>query len=156
MAPPQSLCPLLLTLLLTILPLLTHAHGDHSQQPLSDFAESDWATWHLASEHHISNFDARSFFALHDYDTDYKWEPQEIRRTYGMADGSTDGLGGSGASGNPDEARKREVEARVLELFDTNRDGVISVDEFEGAWKAGKRLPDFGVGSGCSLCWFVS
>lgn len=62
-----------------------------------------------------------------------------------MADGNTDGLGGPGATGNPDETRKKEVERAVLELFDANADGFLSVWEWEEGLKAGKRLPDFGV-----------
>lgn len=99
----------------------------------------------MESEHHINSFDASSFFHLHDYDSDAIWEPLEIRRTYGMADGSTDGMGGSGASGDPNETRKQEVVKDVLARFDTNGDGVVQRQEFVEAWGRGERLKDFGV-----------
>lgn len=33
----------------------------------------------------------------------------------------------------------------MLDVFDFDKDGVISWDEWVKGWKAGQRLPDFGV-----------
>lgn len=144
--PPSTKRPTvaLLSLLLIILDTTTTLAAT-AQQPLAD-STTDWATEHMISEHHINNFDASSFFHLHDYDSDSVWEPLEIRRTYGMADHSTDGVGGSGATGNPSEARKREIVKDVLDRFDANKDGMVQRSEFVDAWGRGERLKDFGVG----------
>lgn len=105
----------------------------------------DWATAHMLSEHHISNFDPQSFFTLHDYDADSRWEASEIRRTYGLADDSTDGLGGPGATPGTSEQKKKEVVDRVLALFDDDNNGDISMHEWMSGISKGNRLPDFGV-----------
>ena len=143
----------LLPLLLTLIPEI-YAHGNHDKQaplgPVNPENPNDWATVHMASEHHISNFDPTSFFHLHDYDSDGIWEVEEIRRTYGLAAGSTDGMGHSGATGNPSEEDKKKVEKDILRLFDKDGDGEIDLKEWQESIKAGKRLPDFGV----SLCFW--
>ena len=121
------------------------AHGEPPQVPIG---AEDWATLHMTSEHHISNFDPLSFFNLHDYDTDGIWEPQEILRTYGMAPGSTDGVGGPGATGNVDENRRNEIVQTTLADFDTNGDGVIQKEEWVEGSRQGRRLRDWGHGPG--------
>ena len=117
----------------------TTAHNE--QQPLSE----DWATKHMQSEHHITSFEPNAFFAMHDFDADGYWEAPEIRRTYGLAPGSTNGVGGPGAEGNPNEEKKQEVESKVLNDFDIDGDGKVSRQEWGTAWGNGKRLKDFGV-----------
>lgn len=120
---------------------LTSAHGAHesrAQVPLDADADAsaDWATRHMIVEHHISNFDPTSFFKLHDFDSDGVWEDSEIRRTYGLEDVSNKDV---------TEQRKQEVVSRVLELFDTNRDGFISATEWMAGIGRGEVLPDLGV-----------
>lgn len=90
-------------------------------------------------EHHISNFDAASFFTLHDYDADGRWEPEEILRTYGLMDESNKHV---------TDDRKSEIIREVLELADQDQDGVISREEFEYLIRFGKTLPDLGTGPG--------
>ena len=137
----------LATLLTSVLLLAPSAlaHGNHIQDPIG---AEDWATLHMISEHHISNFDPLSFFNLHDYDTDGIWEPQEILRTYGMAPGSTDGTGGPGATGHIDDHRKDEIVQTTMHDFDTNKDGVIQKDEWVEGNKRGMKLRDWGHGPG--------
>ncbi|RJE20678.1 Secretory pathway protein Ssp120 [Aspergillus sclerotialis] len=115
---------------------LVNAHGSHDspQNP-----SGDWATWHMQEEHHIDNFDAASFFTLHDYDSSGAWTPEEIRRTYGLDDVSNSGL---------PEDRKQQVVQQVLSLFDRSNLGVITRDDWMAAIAAGKRLPNFGLGPG--------
>ncbi len=91
-------------------------------------------------EHHITSFDATSFFHLHDFDASRTLDPSEIRRTYGLEDVDT--------AGHISEGQKRDVVRKVLELFDTDRSGAISVQEWEEGERAGKRLPHFGFGAG--------
>ncbi len=74
-------------MLLPLLPLTlaligcAQAHEDHEQQPIDP--DADWATRHMAEEHHITAFDAGSFFTLHDYDSSNEWTPEDILKTYG-------------------------------------------------------------------------
>ncbi|KAI4181605.1 MAG: hypothetical protein LQ348_004999 [Seirophora lacunosa] len=126
-------------LLLPLLPTPLLAHSGHGQAPLTTPSESDWATRHLAEEHHISNFDAGAFFTLHDFDSSLSWTPDEIRRLYGLDDESQRGV---------DEAKKAEVVRRTLETFDADGDGAIQRGEWMDGWRAGKRLEDFGLGPG--------
>lgn len=155
----------LAALIAALLPSQLLAHGTHDspnvaspQQPLDTFADrlaltQDWTTAHMESEHHISYFDSATFFSLHDYDDDGAWEPEEILRTYGLAPGSTDGVGGPGAAlanGDPvPEDRKHSIINDVLARFDANEDRSISKEEFTQAWDTrGERLKDWGIGPG--------
>jgi hypothetical protein len=128
-----------LTLLL-VLVLLTLAHSDHSQAPLSP--SNDWATRHLAEEHHISNFDAGAFFSLHDYDSSGGWTADEVSRTYGLDDESMKDVGAE---------KRREVVEDVMRRFDRDGDGVVGRGEWMEGWRGGERLQDFGVGGAHSL-----
>lgn len=93
-----------------------------------------------AEEHHATDFDASSFFALHDYDSDGSWEPSEIQRTYGLMDESNKHV---------TDARRQEVVDEVLRLADNNKDGVVSRDEFDVFINHEHgTLPDFGTGPG--------
>ncbi|KAI0133326.1 putative calcium ion binding protein [Hypoxylon sp. NC0597] len=116
------------------------AHGDHggSQKPLVN-ENANWMTKHMAEEHHISDFDASSFFVLHDYDADGHWEAEEILRTYGLMDESNKGV---------PQSRRDEIERELLRLLDTNRDGFVTRDEFVAFINSGKTLPDMGTGPG--------
>lgn len=94
----------------------------------------------LVEEHHAADFDASSFFALHDFDSDGQWEGSEILRTYGLMDESNKHV---------TEARKTEIVNEVLRLIDNNKDGVINRDEFEVFINhESGTLPDFGTGPG--------
>ncbi|KAK7947896.1 calcium-binding protein [Apiospora aurea] len=116
------------------------AHGDHggSQKPMVD-EKADWMTKHMAEEHHIADFDASSFFALHDYDADGHWEHEEIQRTYGLMDESNAGV---------PQSRKADIAHEVASLMDTDHDGFVSRAEFVDFINAGKTLPDMGTGPG--------
>ncbi|KAK3941701.1 calcineurin B-like protein 4 [Diplogelasinospora grovesii] len=120
-----------------------YAHGDHGeghgQKPIVD-ANASWMTKHMAEEHHATDFDASSFFALHDFDGDGTWEPQEILRTYGLMDDSNKHV--------PQE-RRDEIVREIMRLIDTNGDGLVSRDEFTHFINVGgKTLPDMGTGPG--------
>ncbi|KAG8527679.1 uncharacterized protein KY384_007832 [Bacidia gigantensis] len=111
----------------------------HEQAPLSS-DEADWATLHMAEEHHIANLDPASFFTLHDYDSNGLWSKEEVRRTYGLDDESTKEV---------TKEKKDEVVKTVIDIFDKDGDGVVSRDEWMKGWRdEGKRLPDFGTGPG--------
>lgn len=127
--------PLRVVPLLCLFIPLSSSHSGHEQVPLQ--SEGDWATFHMAEEHHIANMDPPSFFSLHDYDYNGVWTRDEIRRTYGLDDESAK---------NIDSAKKDSVVDTVMSIFDKSGDGTIDRDEFlDGWWQDGKRLPDFGV-----------
>ena len=116
-----------------------HAGGSHDQQPIQSQPQQgeDWASKHMAEEHHLSTYDPGSFFTLHDYDSSGKWTADDIRRTYGLKDESAKGIS---------EEKKVEVVRRVLELFDEDGDGRVARVEWLKGVGRGVRLPDFGVG----------
>ncbi|OIW27729.1 hypothetical protein CONLIGDRAFT_634069 [Coniochaeta ligniaria NRRL 30616] len=114
-------------------------HGeDHGQQPLVA-GDANWMTTHMAEEHHISDFDAASFFTLHDYDADGNWEPLEIQRTYGLMDESNKHI-------TPE--RRAEISREVMGMLDANGDGRVDQDEFKRFIAEGNTLPDVGTGPG--------
>lgn len=118
------------------------AHGDHgggSQKPAVD-ENASWMEKHMAEEHHTTGFDAASFFALHDFNSDGNWEPDEILRTYGLMDESNKHV---------TDARKAEIVRDVLALFDKNADGRLTRDDFVQAIDVERKtLPDMGTGPG--------
>ncbi|KAH0834481.1 hypothetical protein AYO21_08369 [Fonsecaea monophora] len=117
---------------------LASAHGSHSQEELANPAE-DWALYHMQEEHHISNFDPASFFALHDFNNDGAWTPDEVRRTYGLDDESL--------IATPADAKDRAV-LNVFKLFDPHSTGLITRDQWLEGIRSGKKLPDSGLGPG--------
>ncbi|KAH9896374.1 putative calcium ion binding protein [Xylariomycetidae sp. FL2044] len=116
------------------------AHGNHgeSQKPMVG-EDADWMTKHMAEEHHISEFDASSFFTLHDYDADGKWEPEEMLRTYGLFDESNAGVPAS---------RRDAIQAELLRLLDADGDRSVSRAEFAAFVGSGNTLPDLQTGPG--------
>ena len=138
MRQPLSTIPCLFLTLIISPPLITaHSGGHHDpQQQVLENQDTDWATFHMIEEHHISNLDPGAFFSLHDYDSSTAWTPGEILRTYGLDDAS---------SRDVPESKRQEVVRGVLELFDQNGDGIVSRDEWVVGWGRGARLPDFGV-----------
>ncbi|KAK0622188.1 putative calcium-binding protein [Lasiodiplodia hormozganensis] len=113
------------------------AHGEHGSPEVP--ADADWATRHMAEEHHIATFDASTFFTLHDYDSTGKWSPDDVRKTYGLLDES--------AATIP-QSKKDEVVKIVFQLFDKDDSGDISKEEYVEATNNGVKLPDFGTGPG--------
>jgi len=119
---------------------LASAHGGVAhQKPLQVDPDADWATRHMAEEHHIGNFDPASFFTLHDYDDNGSWEQKEILKTYGMEDET--------AKDVPQE-KKDEILKEILKLIDENNNGVLEKDEWNRFTEKGGSLPDFGLGPG--------
>ncbi|KAF1924319.1 uncharacterized protein M421DRAFT_72908 [Didymella exigua CBS 183.55] len=114
-----------------------HGGGDHSQIVVAP--DADWATRHMAEEHHISGFDAATFFSLHDYDSTGVWTAPDIRRTYGLSDPSSAGIS---------ETKKEMVVQTILDMFDIDKNGEISLQEFQTKDSQNTKLPDFGFGPG--------
>lgn len=119
--------------------LLRHAqaHGNHDQQPVA--ADADWATRHMAEEHHINSFDAGSFFNLHDYDSTNEWTLDDLLKTYGLRDESTNHISISD---------KKNAMQKVIDLYDRDASGTVSFAEYTIGEAQGIKLPDFGYGPG--------
>ena len=109
------------------------AHGGHDQQPIP--ADANWASKHMAEEHHITAFDAGSFFNLHDYDSSNEWTTEDILKTYGLKDESTQHIS---------QQEKDKAVKQVIDLFDLDRSGTISFAEYVNGVEHGIALPDFG------------
>ncbi|KAI9744850.1 MAG: hypothetical protein M1818_001775 [Claussenomyces sp. TS43310] len=118
---------------------LATAHGGEHQKPIAVPADANWATRHMAEEHHISNFDAGAFFTMHDFNQDGSWDAGEILKLYGLKDESTKDV--------PPE-RRDEVVSTVLKLVDLDGDGTITKDEWMRFNANEDTLPDFGLGPG--------
>ncbi|KAI9834156.1 MAG: hypothetical protein M1826_005267 [Phylliscum demangeonii] len=114
------------------------AHSGTEQRSASS-AEADWATRHMAAEHHITNYDAGAFFTLHDFDGSGDWSAAEIVRTYGLEDESTKHVS---------QEKKDEVVRKVMDLIDFDKNGRIDRAEWMRFSAEKGRLPDFGLGDG--------
>ncbi|KAL5116487.1 hypothetical protein ACEQ8H_005608 [Pleosporales sp. CAS-2024a] len=114
-----------------------HGSGEHAQVVVAP--DADWQTRHMAEEHNIAGFDAAGFFHLHDYDSTGVWTAADIKRTYGLEDPSTSHVS---------QTKKDMVAQTVLDMFDINKDGEISLSEFVQKDRDNVRLPDFGLGPG--------
>ncbi|KAI9902033.1 hypothetical protein N3K66_003850 [Trichothecium roseum] len=128
------------TVILAGLVGLAAAHGDHggSKAPVVP-ADANWMTKHMAEEHHLDGWDAGAFFALHDYNSDGKWQGDELLRTYGLYDESNKAV---------TQRRRDEILQALLDLLDANRDGHVSKAEWAQFMDDGKTLPDMGTGPG--------
>ncbi|KAG0645769.1 putative calcium-binding [Hyphodiscus hymeniophilus] len=119
---------------------LVAAHGGAHQKPLQVDPEADWATRHMAEEHHIANFDPASFFTLHDYDGNGFWDTSEILKTYGMDDPSAKDVS---------QEQKDKIVREIMEMFDRNGNNIVEREEWMEVVGEGKgTLPDFGLGPG--------
>lgn len=93
----------------------------------------------LTTRKDISNFDASSFFTLHDFNNDGLWTDDEIRRMYGLDDVSLK---------TTPEQTKTDAVKKVMSMFDPDGTGQITRPQFLQHIKSGKSLPDFGLGPG--------
>lgn len=87
----------------------------------------------------MDNWDAGSFFTLHDYNSDGVWQVDEILRTYGLMDESNKGVS---------QSRKDLVVKELLGLLDSDGDGSVSREEWMAFSDADQTLPDMGTGPG--------
>ncbi|KAF2664877.1 secretory pathway protein Ssp120 [Microthyrium microscopicum] len=113
------------------------AHVGH-QVPIAP-KDADWATQHMAEEHHLNGFDPQTLFVMHDFKSAGFWSTTDIRRMYGLLDKSAKDI---------PEDKKESAAQHILKLFDTDKDGSVSNKEFLDGWSQGVRLPDLGFGPG--------
>ncbi|KAL2759632.1 hypothetical protein ACRALDRAFT_1074155 [Sodiomyces alcalophilus JCM 7366] len=115
------------------------AHGSYVGQSPTVADDANWMTRHMAEEHHIADWDAKSFFALHDYNSDGSWQIDEVMRTYGLMDDSNKDM---------PQDKKLRIGREVIELIDSDGDGLVSRAEWDDYIEAGETLPDMGTGPG--------
>ncbi|CAH0031967.1 hypothetical protein V2G26_001214 [Clonostachys chloroleuca] len=119
---------------------LAVAHGDGTRNPVPKVPENaNWITKHMAEEHHMAGWDDSAFFSLHDYNSDGRWQGDEILRTYGLMDDSNKHVSAE---------RRKQILDDVVRLIDTDGDGQVTLAEWLSYTKSGKTLPDMGTGPG--------
>ncbi|CAK9441488.1 uncharacterized protein LODBEIA_P53560 [Lodderomyces beijingensis] len=130
------------------------AHGDHSQTVLKQKpADKRWQDWHMLEEHNIVEYDGETFFTMHDLKGMGSWDRTDILNIYGLVHEQIIG-DGSGVGQNRIEitpAVQEMVVESIYKLFDKNKDGLISRDEWLQFHNNGGELPDFGYGQGHHL-----
>ncbi|EPS40027.1 hypothetical protein H072_6146 [Dactylellina haptotyla CBS 200.50] len=137
----------LLSTLTSAAVVLAHGSAPHRDEP--NLEHLDWGTKHMIAEHHFEMFDPESFFIMHDFDQSHTWTHDEILRTYGIHPYKGYLYDDTGHEGNviPYETRE-DIVKQIMELMDLDHDSAITMEEFKHAWESGKRLPDFGYGTG--------
>ena len=93
----------------------------------------------ISEEHHITSFDAGSFFRLHDYDGTGEWAAEDLLKTYGLKDESTNHIS---------QEEKDKGIRLVINLFDRDGSYTISFREYVDGIAQGLELPDLGFGPG--------
>ncbi|KAI1330592.1 putative secretory pathway protein Ssp120 [Xylariaceae sp. FL0255] len=116
---------------------LAHGGGHDPKPTVPD--DANWMTKHMAEEHHITDFDTSSFFTIHDYNGNGRWESDEMLRTYGLMDESNKDITTTAREG---------FRKQLLDLLDKNNDGIVSRNEFSDFISNGGELPDLGTGPG--------
>lgn len=126
--------------------VLVHGHGVPSNPGDS------WQVRHMKEEHGFDEFDALSFFQLHDLDGSDVWSKSDILNLYGLLNqefvGDGSGMGNHDQSTDIKEETKKRVLDSVLTLVDYDKNGEISLKEWKRFSDAGNELPDFGLGPG--------
>ncbi|TFK26749.1 hypothetical protein FA15DRAFT_667029 [Coprinopsis marcescibilis] len=118
---------------------LAAGHGGHSHSgPAKGETIQQYAQRHMAKEHHIDNFDVRSFFHLHDLDQNGYWDKSEIEAIYGVhhvysQKKSKDDI--------EHQQKADQIVKAVLEILDVDKDGYVTSDEFVKVGLDG--LPNF-------------
>ncbi|CAK7892035.1 hypothetical protein CAAN1_01S08218 [[Candida] anglica] len=131
------------------------AHGSHNEIKTKPEGLS-WQKWHMLEEHQLEQYDATTFFKLHDLANTGEWGSREILNLYGLmretivGDGSGMGTHDHGQEVITQDA-KDIVVATILELIDENKDGKVSLEEYRNFIERGGDLPDFNYGQGHHL-----
>lgn len=144
-------------LIIFILPSIVLSHGGHGSAQATKPEGISWQDWHMLEEHNLEEYDAQTFFKLHDLKARGYWDSNDILSIYGLAKDTMIGDGsGMGSHGDHDHEQitksvKDKVLKTILELVDSNKDGKISSNEWIQFHNTGGELPDFGYGPGHHL-----
>ena len=131
---------------------LVLAHGGSTTRPEG----LTWMHWHMKEEHHMDDFDPKSFFKLHDLEGTGKWSKDDVLALYGLSRAEVVGDGSGMGEHDHDKEEitqetKDNVVTQVLRLIDENNDGLVGLNEWLEFAKSGGELPDFGYGPGHHL-----
>lgn len=112
-----------------------------------------WQVRHMKLEHGADSFEPKAFFLQHDSDNTRTWTRDDVLFLYGLQNkneivGDGSGMGTKEQSKGVDEATKDKVWNKILELMDTDKNGIIDMDEWRNFVQDGGELPDFGLGPG--------
>lgn len=124
--------------LLAPLAVLATAHTENGAGPNQGETMEQYAQRHMATEHHIDAFDARSFFLLHDLNSNGYWSRDEIEAVYGVHHPYSQARS---ADKDAHDAKAKQIVDGVLKRMDTDGDGVVSEAEFLAVGLEG--LPDY-------------
>lgn len=109
----------------------------------------------MKEEHQLDDFDAASFFTLHDLQSKGYWNAEDILFVYGLTRETVVGDGSGMGEHDHEETITQEVKdkvvKKVLSLLDANSNGEITRDEWLLYNQDGGHLPDFGIGPGHHL-----
>ncbi|KAG8980169.1 hypothetical protein FRB90_007784, partial [Tulasnella sp. 427] len=120
------------------LAVLATAHGEHGAGPNEGETVQQYAQRHMATEHHIDAFDAKSFFLLHDLNSDGYWSKDEIEAVYGVHHPYSQA---HSKDKDAHDSKAKQIVDGVLQRLDANGDGIISEAEFLAVGVEG--LPDY-------------
>lgn len=142
-------------ILILLLVGIAVGHGDHgtnSNKP----NHLNWEQWHMIEEHGLDVYDADTIFKLHDLSDNGEWSHRDVLNLYGLlrelivGDGS--GMGEHDHSHEQfTQQDKDKVISTVFGMIDSNKDGIISLQEFKDFKQLGNSLPDLGYGQGHHL-----
>lgn len=144
---------LILIIAATIALALAHGHAKMAEKPEG----MSWQDWHMKEEHDLEEYDAETFFKLHNIAGTGDWDNTDILNIYGLMRDQVVGDGsGMGEHTHHEQeiinpGAKDHVVSTILSLLDTDGDGKVSLDEWKQYLKHGGKLPDFGYGQGHHL-----
>ncbi|KAH3688727.1 hypothetical protein WICPIJ_000281 [Wickerhamomyces pijperi] len=145
-----------LLLAISLLSPLALAHGDHDTDLSEDEIPSglSWEKAHMKYEHDIDDYDALTFFTLHDLNNKGYMDSKDILSLYGLLReevvGKGDGMGTHDDSEVISEETKVSVVKQILDLLDANSDDRVTKEEYLNYAKKGGEFPNLGVGIGHS------
>lgn len=139
---------------------LGHGAGSHDynkkqeyNEPIPEEFNGSWQRWHMLHEHELDEFTPEAFFQIHAVTKSPEiLTKNDILRMYGLSRDEVVGLGDG--MGNHDDSElvspelKDKIINTVMDLMDSNKDGVISLDEWLDYSNKGGEFPDFGLGPG--------
>ncbi|KAH3673673.1 hypothetical protein WICMUC_003576 [Wickerhamomyces mucosus] len=131
---------------------LSQSENDHLKEQLPE--GYTWEKAHMKLEHDLDEYDASTFFALHDLKSKGYLDSTDILSLYGLLRdevvGRGDGMGSHDDSENIDPQLKVEVVTKIFKLVDADSDEKITREEYLTFAEKGGEFPDLNVGIGHS------
>lgn len=135
-----------------ILSLDHDINSNVKSEPVKPPAGKTWEEWHMDEEHQIQEYDASTFFNIHDRNLKGYLDAADILSMYGFSReevvGKGDGMGSHDNSEATDKVLGQRIVKLIMSLLDVDDDTRINKDEFLSFAKRGGKLPDLGVGVG--------